>query len=743
MAAVAGRMGTPPLPSGAPRASTQTALTFVLMSCFCHIVTAVGSLAYGVTADCRATTAAAVRRSGLLLTLDRLLRGITAVQLFEAYAGGVGGSSDAASGASGGGGGSRRQLRSNPAITTAELSLLGLIANVTQVLVLEAPPAVPAAGGVAEAAVAAWAGSAGAAVLASEVAGQPAQDGRQWDTTATSITAMEAHSEDPNVRGHTAAAGAMGGAGSSRTSGCSSRNMQARLELGALLTGVKRALAHVRGRLGCCSLRSTPAAGPAVKLPFLTGLLAHAARLGQPLQAALVRRGFAACPASQRRQAALAAEAHAYVLRAACEVGLRLLPITPEDKPDQCLVTSALEAWALAAAGAREAPGLGDAAGAPQMPDAHLFACQPHQLLAAACEALPRVPRMEIEGKETAFADMRFRLVGCVLRVLAAAGSHPQLAPHVMSWLAPAPPLQQQQPAAAEVTAAAAQPMTVAQQTAAPHAALRGCLREALREALPAMLAADDDPWPGQEDANRAHAAGIAALMELAGYWAAQTDAEAEMQPGAAAGAGGGAGGSSSCSSGGWARRASAAAWRQHFHAFAAELQQRVRLQVFEVTEKSVEVAAAGAELLLKLRLPVSGATIASTLGGYGSKGGTSGKKTATVKQRRQQKQQQQQQQAAGGAGAGQEAAGGVVLPPPLPVDPVGTALWHLRVCGHPGCLEFGGEAEAALDLRLCGRCRSVRYCGAACQAAHWRAGHKDVCGQVAAAVAAVAGVSD
>ncbi|KAG2487398.1 hypothetical protein HYH03_013967 [Edaphochlamys debaryana] len=75
-------------------------------------------------------------------------------------------------------------------------------------------------------------------------------------------------------------------------------------------------------------------------------------------------------------------------------------------------------------------------------------------------------------------------------------------------------------------------------------------------------------------------------------------------------------------------------------------------------------------------------------------------------------------------------------LPPPLPVPLAAAALLGVKMCAYPGCLSYGGGSEAGLPLRLCGDCRCVRYCGAACRNAHWRAGHKQECQAAKAAVA-------
>ncbi len=68
-------------------------------------------------------------------------------------------------------------------------------------------------------------------------------------------------------------------------------------------------------------------------------------------------------------------------------------------------------------------------------------------------------------------------------------------------------------------------------------------------------------------------------------------------------------------------------------------------------------------------------------------------------------------------------------LPPPLALPPRRQgALPRLRVCGNPRCGNFAERSEGALPLKQCGGCRAVRYCGAECQRAHWREGHKAEC---------------
>ncbi|KAG2482239.1 hypothetical protein HYH03_018822 [Edaphochlamys debaryana] len=88
---------------------------------------------------------------------------------------------------------------------------------------------------------------------------------------------------------------------------------------------------------------------------------------------------------------------------------------------------------------------------------------------------------------------------------------------------------------------------------------------------------------------------------------------------------------------------------------------------------------------------------------------------------------------------AAKEAAEATVvaapLPPLLAPPAAGRVLTQLLVCGAPGCGSFGSRSEAEIPLKRCGGCRAVRYCGAACQRAHWRMGHKDECGAMAAAL--------
>ncbi|KXZ44403.1 hypothetical protein GPECTOR_68g374 [Gonium pectorale] len=69
------------------------------------------------------------------------------------------------------------------------------------------------------------------------------------------------------------------------------------------------------------------------------------------------------------------------------------------------------------------------------------------------------------------------------------------------------------------------------------------------------------------------------------------------------------------------------------------------------------------------------------------------------------------------------EALSPLVLPP-------AAARSLLRTCANPGCANLEGDSEAGLRLQACGSYGAARYCGATCQAEHWRAGHKEACAQ-------------
>ena len=52
-------------------------------------------------------------------------------------------------------------------------------------------------------------------------------------------------------------------------------------------------------------------------------------------------------------------------------------------------------------------------------------------------------------------------------------------------------------------------------------------------------------------------------------------------------------------------------------------------------------------------------------------------------------------------------------------------AAESLISCELPSC---GKLQQTKNEFKLCSRCRQVRYCSAACQQAHWKAGHKAQC---------------
>jgi hypothetical protein len=71
-------------------------------------------------------------------------------------------------------------------------------------------------------------------------------------------------------------------------------------------------------------------------------------------------------------------------------------------------------------------------------------------------------------------------------------------------------------------------------------------------------------------------------------------------------------------------------------------------------------------------------------------------------------------------------------------------ALQHVVIPGQPGCSNprcccLEGVSEADVKTQVCAACRGARYCSAACQKAHWRAGHKEVCKAAQAAAKAAA----
>jgi hypothetical protein len=79
-------------------------------------------------------------------------------------------------------------------------------------------------------------------------------------------------------------------------------------------------------------------------------------------------------------------------------------------------------------------------------------------------------------------------------------------------------------------------------------------------------------------------------------------------------------------------------------------------------------------------------------------------------------------------------------------VEAVLGALQHVVIPGQPGCSNprcacLEGPSEAGVKIQSCAGCRGARYCSAACQRAHWKAGHKEVCKAAQAAAKAAAAV--
>jgi hypothetical protein len=62
------------------------------------------------------------------------------------------------------------------------------------------------------------------------------------------------------------------------------------------------------------------------------------------------------------------------------------------------------------------------------------------------------------------------------------------------------------------------------------------------------------------------------------------------------------------------------------------------------------------------------------------------------------------------------------------------------RCCAYLRCAQLGAQGGPAagegLGSKRCSGCRTAWYCGAACQRADWRAGHKELCKALAAAQA-------
>ncbi len=76
------------------------------------------------------------------------------------------------------------------------------------------------------------------------------------------------------------------------------------------------------------------------------------------------------------------------------------------------------------------------------------------------------------------------------------------------------------------------------------------------------------------------------------------------------------------------------------------------------------------------------------------------------------------------GSPSEEDVALSALLLPPCDVGEV------LPVCSNPRCMAFEGASEAGRGLKRCGgRCGGgMAYCCAACQEAHWGAGHREEC---------------
>ncbi|GLC34360.1 hypothetical protein PLESTB_000737700 [Pleodorina starrii] len=73
-----------------------------------------------------------------------------------------------------------------------------------------------------------------------------------------------------------------------------------------------------------------------------------------------------------------------------------------------------------------------------------------------------------------------------------------------------------------------------------------------------------------------------------------------------------------------------------------------------------------------------------------------------------------------------EDARGERIVPAPPPPGELKRCAF-VKVCGNPRCDNFEGPCEESLSLKKCGRCKAVRYCGAACQQQHWPE-HKKIC---------------
>ncbi len=67
----------------------------------------------------------------------------------------------------------------------------------------------------------------------------------------------------------------------------------------------------------------------------------------------------------------------------------------------------------------------------------------------------------------------------------------------------------------------------------------------------------------------------------------------------------------------------------------------------------------------------------------------------------------------------------------PTPAEARAALPLPARSCAHAACAGLWGDSEAGLlgGLRACGGCGAAWYCSRECQAADWRAGHREACG--------------
>ncbi|KAG2447655.1 hypothetical protein HYH02_007571 [Chlamydomonas schloesseri] len=323
---------------------------------------------------------------------------------------------------------------------------------------------------------------------------------------------------------------------------------------------------------------------------------------------------------------------------------------------------------------------------------AQLLACQPPRLLAAAA-ALLAAAEAGADARSNSLQLQRGRkaLAQGLVEACVAGGNHVELGPLMHTWLAPPP-----------------------SGSSGSSGSSVGCLRAPLQAALPALVKVL--PHYG--------ACVVALLREAASQTSPPPPLPELMRSssGSSSGGGDGDGSSSSSSSTLAAVLAAAAATTSGRNQPPTDFYLAANnLASYVITASKPEEAV----LVLEVEKPgPDGFKLRDLL-------------LETIQQQRQQ--QQQQQPAAERAAGGAAAAGLLLQARRLAVSGLEAPLPLLRVCGNPDCGRFDSGSEAALDLKLCGRCRCVRYCCGGCQAAHWKAGHKAECARLAASGAAAA----